>query len=205
MTIEPVIVAIPQDAAPRTPQQVRRQRAAARIALRECARRCGAPRDGWTKDAHDAPLPLRGYYWSVAHKRRWAAAVISRQPVGIDIEEIVVRPRTLHDELAGDDEWQIVGDRSWHSFYRLWTAKEATLKANGVGIGELLRCRLIALHNDGQVMLEYQQSNWRVEHHERASYIAAVTCNGVGVRWREHDVLASDPSHARDLEIQHQR
>ena len=77
------------------------------------------------------PLPNAGYHWSVSHKQQWAAAVIADGPVGIDVEHITARPRELHDRLAGPAEWDVLGDRSWASFYLLWTAKEAARKALG--------------------------------------------------------------------------
>lgn len=88
MTLQPVILAIPQDTPPRSPQRVEGQRRCARLALQYCAKQCGAPVDGWEKDAGDVPLPDAGFYWSVSHKRQWVAAVIADRPVGIDIEHI---------------------------------------------------------------------------------------------------------------------
>ncbi len=134
MTLHPVLAPVSLDAHARTPEQVQAQRDAARRALAHCAELCHAPTDGWQKNADNVPVPNEGFYWSVSHKREWAAAVIADHPVGIDIEKIAPRRNELVlDELATEEEWTIVGDRSWESFFRLWTAKEATLKANGVG------------------------------------------------------------------------
>lgn len=184
MTLHPVIVAIPQVAPPRSPRQVREQRECARMALRCCANRCGAPDDGWAKDANDVPLPNRGFFWSVSHKRQWAVAVIADRPVGIDIEHIAPRPRELHDALAVTEEWLILGDRSWHSFFRLWTAKEAVLKANGVGIAEFLHCRLVELCDEHHMVLEHGGKLSRIEHFHHSDHLAAVTSDSTDVNWR---------------------
>ena len=168
----------------RTPQRVIQQRAYARIALRECARRCGAPAEGWEKGLDEAPLPNDGFYWSVSHKRVWAAAVIADRPVGIDIERIVPRHEGVFGELASDDEWNLLGDRSWRSFFRLWTAKEATLKANGVGIGKFAGCRLVRVPDDRHLDLVYEDVSWHVEHYRHADHIVAVTCVGAGIEWQ---------------------
>ena len=189
--LQPVLAAVGQEAASRSAPQVQAQRESARYALEHCAHRCGAPIDGWEKTNDGAPRPNGAYHWSVSHKRHWSAAVIADRPVGIDIEAVVPRPRRLHDELAAKSEWAVVGDRSWDSFFRLWTAKEATLKANGLGIGALLRCRLVAIPDDQHMTLEFDGQRWRVEHYLHAGHVAAVTCGAAPVEWC---VLAEPPA-----------
>ncbi len=183
MTLEPVILAVPQIAPPRSPRQVRQQRDHARLALRHCAQRCGAPVDGWAKDDREVPLPNAGYFWSVSHKQQWAAAVIADLPVGIDIEHVTARPRELHDRLAEPAEWSMLGDRSWASFYLLWTAKEAVLKAVGVGIAGFMQCRLLDVPGDRRMRLTYEGKTWTIEHYHYADHVFAVTCGSESVRW----------------------
>jgi len=181
--LTPVIAPVPQDAPYRSPRSVQRQREAARYALTDCAKRCGAPLDGWTQDRDDRPVPNEGYHWSISHGRGLAAAVVADEPVGIDVEEIQPRDRDLSEALATDAEWVIVGDRSWDSFFRVWTAKEATLKANGAGIAELLDCRLASIEGDRQMTLVYGGRTWRVEQYFHENHVAAVTCGDANVEW----------------------
>ncbi len=207
MTIRPVLVPIPAPGVSgsaggtgglsdvpaarwRSPERVIQQRAYARIALRECAERCGAPPGDWEKGPDEVPLPRDGYYWSVSHKRMWAAAVISDRPVGIDIEHIVPRREGAYDALASEGEWTLMGDRSWHSFFRMWTAKEATLKANGVGIAYFLACRLVEIPDDRHMKLQYPVGSgpdapiaWSIEHYVHEDHITAVTCGSSPVSW----------------------
>ena len=182
-TVTPVIVPVAQDAPYRSPLAVQRQREAARCALTECARRCGAPLDGWTQDGKDRPVPNEGHYWSISHGRGLAGAVIAGKPVGIDVEEVIPRDRDLSRALATDTEWAIVGDRSWDSFFRVWTAKEATLKANGAGIAELLDCRLVGIEGDRQMTLAYRGQSWRVEQCFHANHVVTVTCSDASIEW----------------------
>jgi len=183
MILTPVIVAIPQDTPPRSPRRVEQQRMCARSALQHCAKQCHAPAHGWSKDVDEVPLPNAGFYWSVSHKRHWAAAVISDRPVGIDIEHIAPRQRELHDALADDDEWSVIGNRSWHAFFRLWAAKEATLKANGVGIAGLTCCRLVEVPDESRMTLDYLGRFWLVEQFYHAEHVTAVTSNSAKVNW----------------------
>jgi 4'-phosphopantetheinyl transferase len=181
--LNPVIVAIPPVAPPRSPRQVQQQRDYGRLALRHGAGLCRAPIDGWVQDEEEVPLPNAGFHWSVSHKRQWAAAVIADRPVGIDIEHIVPRARTIHEALGSDKEWRIMGDRSWLAFFRLWTAKEATLKANGRGIGELTRCRVVDVRDGRHLTMEYCGQRWPIAQFFHASHVTSVTRFDEDVNW----------------------
>jgi len=189
--LEPILMAVSTGAAARTPDRVSVQRALAREALRECAQRCGAPADGWEKDENDVPQPRAGYHWSISHKRRWVAAVVAERPVGIDIEQIVPRNEAMFEALAGEDEWTTLGERSWHAFFRLWTAKEATLKANGKGIEDFSKCRLVEVPDQETVRLIHNHREWMVQHFFHDEHVAAVTCVSSDVRWRVLDGRAT--------------
>lgn len=102
--------------------------------------------------------------------------MIGEGPVGIDIEQVTPRHDGVFDALACESEWTLIGDRSWHSFFRLWTAKEATLKANGVGIAGFSACRLLAVPDRDHMTLHYEHRVWSIEHYYLADHIAAVTC-----------------------------
>jgi len=181
--LHPVLVPVPADAAPRSKEQVRLQRAASRAALARCAEIVGGPRDGWKQDGNRVPLPNAGFHWSVTHKRCWAGAVISNEPVGIDLEQLVPRRRRTHGHVASGEEWVLAGPDTWHTFYRVWTAKEATLKSHGRGIGMLRQCVLLAVPGPGRMVLEYDGQASQVEHHRHDGHLAAVTCNCRAVAW----------------------
>ena len=65
--------------------------------------------------------------FSLSHSRGAAVCAVHNRPVGVDIEKIRSAPRRLADGL--EDE----------AFFRLWTAKEATIKRQGLGVEALLR------------------------------------------------------------------
>lgn len=196
MILQPVIVPIAASAPLRSPEHVEQQRRCAHQALRACARRCGAPPDGWTQDVDGVPVPNGAYHWSVSHKRHWATAVVADRPVGIDIEHLAPRQRMLHDALATDEEWAVLGGRSWEAFFRLWTAKEATLKANGRGIAGFLACRLIEAPDDLHLTLEYDGKPWAVEHFHCADHIVSVTHDAQPVEWRVLQAVPADGESA---------
>jgi phosphopantetheinyl transferase len=76
-----------------------------------------------------------------------------------------------------------VGGRDWPAFFRIWTAKEATLKANGVGIGHLAECRVVAADAPMRMTIFFADREWVIEHFEHDGHIAAVTCVGDEVHW----------------------
>ncbi len=184
MIPQPVLIAIPEDDSLSGPQRVARQRAYARRALAICAGRCGVDNREWTKDHNNVPQPCAGYYWSIAHKPLWVAAVIADRPVGIDLEHVKPRRADLFDEVGTAEEWSAVGERSWPAFFRLWTAKEAVLKANGVGIAKLSLCRVVESRGEeNRVMLDYAGRSWWVEHLAHEDHLAALTTEGGPVNW----------------------
>lgn len=170
---------------PRGPEVRALQQEYSRRAIVECARSMGLPETGWSKDSDGRPMPLDGAYWSVSHKPHYAAAVIADQPVGIDVEQLLPRrDESLFDAVATSVEWSAIGERSWESFFRLWTAKEAVLKANGVGIGALSQCRLTGVIDANSMTLIFEDRTWPVAHTCFDGHIAAVTTLGRAVEWR---------------------
>ena len=184
MTLKPVLIHTPAVADLPPSDRVAAQGGQARIALARCAEMVGAPPDGWMKDARDAPARSHGFHWSISHTRELAGAVIAVHPVGIDVEQIRPRKPELFEHVAGPVEWDQLGARTWENFFRMWTAKEAVLKANGIGIGWLRECRLTQLVTDSRLQLSFRGVEWNVEHYQSGDHIAAVTCGDAPVQWQ---------------------
>lgn len=65
--------------------------------------------------------------FNVSHSKGCAVCAIHDQPIGVDIETLRAAPKRL---AAGEDD---------RTFFLRWTAKEATVKREGKGVGSLLR------------------------------------------------------------------
>lgn len=65
--------------------------------------------------------------FNLSHSYGAAVCALHDKPVGVDVEKLRPAPRRLADGM--EDE----------AFFRLWTAREATVKRQGEGIGALLR------------------------------------------------------------------
>ncbi|MBD5160691.1 MAG: hypothetical protein HDT14_01430 [Oscillibacter sp.] len=65
--------------------------------------------------------------FNLSHSHGAAVCALHDRPVGIDVEKLRPAPRRLAEGM--EDE----------AFFRLWTAREATIKRRGEGISALLR------------------------------------------------------------------
>ena len=72
----------------------------ARQALVLSAERSDVTLGELVKDENDAPLPSGQHYWSVSHKPKYVAAVVSDDKVGIDIEEMKPRTESVFSYVA---------------------------------------------------------------------------------------------------------
>ena len=80
---------------------------------------------------HGKPYIEGGPYFSISHCKEGIAVAIDDQPIGIDIEAIRHANEDLIERTMNEEERVGMDDRK---FTRLWTQKEAVVKAEGVGI-----------------------------------------------------------------------
>ncbi|MBM4444788.1 MAG: 4'-phosphopantetheinyl transferase superfamily protein [Chloroflexi bacterium] len=188
MTLFPVVLPVTQG----LPTLQGREKVAllsgcARQALRQSADRAGVALQSVSKNADDVPLPSAGCYWSVAHKPKYAAAVVSSSPAGIDIEEVRPRRQSIFRYVASEEEWDLGGGRSWDTLYRYWTAKEAVVKAAGTGLAGMRSCRVISVPDETAILLFYQDNLRTVEQLRFDGHIVAVVKDDNHVEWTFSD------------------
>jgi 4'-phosphopantetheinyl transferase len=182
--LRPVILAAPpEQRALAGRARVAAQRALALRALRMSAERSAAGIDAFEKDAHGAPLPANGWFWSVSHTREFSAGVVARASVGIDVERVAARHAALLPYVLDAHEQELLGARDWRSFVRAWTAKEAVLKRAGCGLAELGACRIVGQGAD-HLVLAHRGREHVALHSEHAGHVAALcTDEHAAVRW----------------------
>lgn len=84
-----------------------------------------------------------GWHISLSHARDHVAVMLARRPCGVDIERPhAVRFQALADRYFSEAERHYLAtlpdsDKA-HTFFRLWTLKEAGVKALGVGLAHHL-------------------------------------------------------------------
>ena len=99
-------------------------------------------------DHRGGPHALR---FNLSHSHgRMLLAVANGQEVGIDLEQVRgnVEPLKLAERFYTQAEFESIkklsDDDHAGQFYRLWVAKEAFLKAQGVGIPSLQQCEIVS-------------------------------------------------------------
>ncbi len=192
MTLFPVILTVAEVGHKLSGREkVARLSRISREALRLSAEKSGVILGELLKDENDVPCPFDGNYWSLSHKSKYVTAVVSKEKIGIDIEEIKPRSESIFSHVASDGEWELSKDRSWDTFFRYWTAKEATLKAIGIGIGGLKTCRVISVPDENHIVLEYRDRFFRVEQLHYKNHIISVLKDDNEIEW----IIAEDFSY----------
>ncbi len=182
-TLYPVIMAVPETVKELTPRErVKFLSRQARQALEFSAERSRVPIGKLAQDERNAPLPFDGNYWSITHKTEYVGGVIAPSPVGIDIEKICSRTKSLFKKTATETEWALA-DMTFKTFFRYWTAKEAVLKAAGIGLKALSQCRVIQVPDAQHLDIEYDAKTYRIEHHYFDDHIASIVKNEFQINW----------------------
>jgi len=155
----------------------------ARTALARSASLSGLTLGALRQGERGQPLPSQGVYWSLSHTTEQVAAVAAPDRIGIDIERITTFTAALQERIAGSREWELATVDEL-LFCRYWTAKEAVLKAVGVGLGGLSRCSITEITDEVQLRLAYGSESWIVSHClKAASHLAAITAAAGLVEW----------------------
>ena len=183
MTLFPVVMPVIEAGhKPSGKEKVAHLSRIAREALKLSAEKSGVRLGELLKDERGAPHPVAGNYWSLSHKSKYVAAVVSKDKVGIDIEEMKPRPELLFAHVASDEEWELKG-KSWDTFFRYWTAKEAVLKVIGIGISGLRTCRVVSIPDENHITLGYNGHLFLVEQLRYKNHIVSVLKDDNEIEW----------------------
>jgi 4'-phosphopantetheinyl transferase len=185
-TICPVILPVPPEVAGFKPKdRVIFLSRHAREALQMSAEKSGVRLDQLVKDENGVPQPSGGTFWSVTHKTRYVAGVAAPTPTGIDVERIRSFSDGLFKKTASDSEWALadMATDPVAAFFRFWTAKEAVLKATGIGIKDLLKCRVHQIVDDNHLRIHYERKDWLIEHFVFDRHIASIVQNQYRIDW----------------------
>ncbi|MGD9972170.1 MAG: 4'-phosphopantetheinyl transferase superfamily protein [Desulfatirhabdiaceae bacterium] len=156
----------------------------ARQAVHASAQKAGAAIQILEKADSGRPLPDNGLFWSLSHKPDYVAGVVDHHPIGIDLEKIRPVSDGMYRMIALPGEWDMGADCDRQTlFFRYWTAKEAVLKAFGIGLKELSRCHISAIMDDTRIGVHYREQNCVVQQICSDGYIFAVFAGDAIVEW----------------------
>jgi len=155
----------------------------ARQALEISANKSGIRLGDLLKDENGAPLPFDGIYWSLAHKDEYVGGVVSTMRIGIDLEKIRSVSKSLINKIADNREWRLSDTNPTKLFFRYWTSKESVLKASGTGVRDLSKCRIEQVQDNNNLVINYLDRKWVIEHCFFNGHIASVVKNSFYVEW----------------------
>ena len=182
----PVILSVPAQVGNYSPRdRVKYLSRHARKALQISAEKSGARIGELVKDDKGVPQPFDGIYWSISHKTDYVCGVVAPTPIGIDIERIRSFSEGLFRKTASPGEWGLMDmeNDAELAFFRFWTAKEAVLKATGVGIKDLLKCRVQQVLDENHLQIYYDGQDWLIEHVKFDRHLASMVQNRFEIEW----------------------
>ena len=196
-TLFPVILPVPDEIRNLKPRErVIFLSRYARQALKVSAEKSGIQIGPLAQGDNGAPLPFGGTHWSISHKTRCVCGVVAPHPIGIDIE--IVRPFSegLFKKTAAEQEWALADMQSDSvvAFFRYWTAKEAVLKATGIGIKDLLKCKVHRLVDHKNLLIRYEGLEWQIEHFFYRNHIASIVKNSFQIKWEAVEKIRATPA-----------
>ncbi len=130
-------------------------------------------------ERHQKPVissPLnQPFHFNISHSGEWVLIAFADSELGVDIEEIKTSFsfQTIIQDQFSEAERNFLYNSSdpLHSFYNLWTRKEALLKAWGTGLKEDLReipC-LDGMHELPSIKNSWQLISFMMEGHYKAA------------------------------------
>jgi 4'-phosphopantetheinyl transferase len=157
----------------------------ARQALQIAAEKSGVRLGEVLKDDNGVPQPWGGIHWSISHKTRYVCGVVAPLPIGIDIERVRDFSEGLFQKTATEREWALADMETdaVMAFFRFWTAKEAVLKATGIGIKDLLKCRVQQIVDDRHLQIRYDDRDWLIEHFFFDDHVASIVKSSFQIEW----------------------
>jgi 4'-phosphopantetheinyl transferase len=109
-----------------------------------------------------ASMPL----FSISHSSELVMIAFSRNPVGADLEcERPLDMVSLADRFFSKDESLFIQKKNdLGIFFRLWTCREAAIKADGRGMAKLLASTNVRLEEECVASAEVGGGAWKVAH-----------------------------------------
>lgn len=155
----------------------------ARQAVRLSGAKFGMDMQQLHNDASGAPLAANGIFWSLSHKPFYVAGVAASRPVGIDVECLRPVSTALFDKIFDHREQESAGPLTDFLFFRCWTAKEAVLKALGIGLKGLYRCKIERISGPEDMTVSYDGQSFEIKQAHYDNHIISVATQDQHVSW----------------------
>ena len=129
----------------------------------------------WQYNEHGKPFIEGGPFFSISHCKTGIAVAVADEPIGIDIEHIRTAEQGLIERtMNAEERQQIHSDRD---FTRLWTQKEAVVKAQGTGIESFEQLQTILSRSRNHEITRPQISTFENENYRYSlAYYGELHC-----------------------------
>ena len=112
-------------------------------------------------------LPHEELHFSISHTERVVAAIFSKRSVGIDLEQErkLDLPALARRFFSPEEVRFLEASESSPDFFRLWCAREAAIKGDGRGLGQLLAETRVSVPWDSSceyLSVHVQEQKWSV-------------------------------------------
>ena len=118
----------------------------------------------YSLNENNKPISKKTYF-NISHSKEYVALAIASKPVGVDVEQIRPYRKELIDFFSNES----INDEE--SFFRVWTMKEAILKANGVGLNGNIKS-ISSFPTEG--IKEYLDKKYFVKQSKISNYIFSI-------------------------------
>lgn len=161
-------------------KDVKEQHSHAHALLRECLRRRGIAYDSSTplvkgKQGKPSLAEHPEIHFNLSHAKGIAACIVSENECGIDCEKVrPFRENVMRRAFSGQERALVAdSDEPDKMFFRLWTLKEAYVKALGIGISYPLAEAEFSFR-EGEIVTEIRGYSFRQYLIRGGEYIVSV-------------------------------
>lgn len=125
------------------------------------------------------------FHFNVTHSKKIIIVALSRMPVGVDLERIrkIDVMRMAQRFFSPQELLLLEKKQQQQQFFKLWTAKEAALKADGQGIAFGMKNNIAIMTEKNISSIELEKQSWKISSwnflEEKETFFGAVASSFV--------------------------
>lgn len=120
------------------------------------------------------PYLSGGACFNISHSGEYVVLAVSENNLGVDIERIGVYKEKLAQRCCTEEEFLWLENRDKSDFFRLWTGKEAVMKATGLGLAMSARSFSVLPVEDGALLIHGRI--WYLSWYELPGHVFCTAC-----------------------------
>lgn len=118
---------------------------------------------------------FQNIFWSLSYKDNFIGVGVSDKKIGIDVEVNKKRDEDLL-HLFSRKEWNVVGEKTWENFYKIWTSKEAFIKLSTLSLSDMKSLSIVKQKED-KILIKYKEKEFETRIFEEGEVIGSICTN----------------------------